>query len=130
MERQLIYNAIRTPDGTVLESRHRHDYVTHIDKNGEFYSNDGGLDYLHRTVNEALAEDLSLYDDEPHEVIREYLQRGGRGINGDEPLKYVTLKDVNNEWLDAIVVYEEKNRPNNIFLKHFKNEVEFRKTNK
>ena len=26
MERQLIYNAIRTPDGTVLVSYHRHDY--------------------------------------------------------------------------------------------------------
>lgn len=128
--KQLIYNAIRTPDGTILESRHRHDYVTHTDKNGEFYSNDGGLDYLRRTVNEALAEDLSLYDDAPYEVIREYLKRGGRGKNNDEPLKYVSLRDIDNEWLNAIVVYETKNRPKNKYLTHYIKEAEFRKTNK
>jgi hypothetical protein len=130
VEKQLIYNAIRTPDGTILESLHRHDYVSHTDKNGDYYSTDGGVDYLHRTVNKIPAEDLSLYDDAPHEIIREYLQRGGRGKNGDEPLKYVLLKDVNNEWLQAIIDYEEEHRPNNIFLKHFKNEIKFRKTSK
>ena len=125
--KQLIYNAIRTPDGTVLESRHVHDFVTHIDANGEYYQNDGGNEYFHRSVNIVPAEDLSLYDDAPHEVIREYLSRGGRGVNGDEPLKYVLLKDINDGWLDAIIVYEETHRPNNIYLNHFKNEIKYRK---
>ena len=31
--RKLIKNSIRTPDGTVLTSRHRHDFKSHKDKN-------------------------------------------------------------------------------------------------
>lgn len=70
MERHLIYNAVRTPDGTILESRHVHDYATHLDANGDEYMVDGGFDYLRRSVNKVPAEDLSLYSDEKHEVIR------------------------------------------------------------
>ena len=33
----LVYNAIRTPDGTVIESMHRHDYKAYLDKNGKEY---------------------------------------------------------------------------------------------
>ena len=118
---------MRTPDGTILQSRNRHDYVSHIDKNGDYYSTDGGTDYLHRTVNKVPGEDLSLYDDEPHEIIREYLERGGRGVNGDEELKYVKLKDIDNSWLQAIIVYENEYRPQNRVLKHYLAEKEFRK---
>ena len=41
-------NAIKTPDGTIIESKHRHDFVCHKDKNGNTYCVDGGLDYLKR----------------------------------------------------------------------------------
>ena len=51
MARQIVLNSIMTPDGTVLISHHRHDYVTHLDKNGELYLVDGGTDYLKRFVN-------------------------------------------------------------------------------
>ncbi len=46
--KKLIRNAIQTPDGTILESRHIHDYVCHTDKNGHYYAVDGGLSYLKR----------------------------------------------------------------------------------
>ena len=126
MEKQLIYNAIRTPDGTVLVSYHRHDYVTHLDTNGDEYSTDGGLDYLHRSVNKIPAEDLSLYDDEPFEKIREVIHRGGRGKSGKEELKYVKLSEVDDEWLGAIIDYEERLRPDNPQLKWYNLEKDYR----
>jgi hypothetical protein len=57
----IILNRIRTPDGTILTSRFRNDYVSYTDENGIKYSIDGGLDYLKRqTLGEY--EDLSRYD--------------------------------------------------------------------
>lgn len=125
-EKQLIYSAIRTPDGTILESRHRHDYVSYLDTNGETYILDGGTDYIRRSVNKVEAEDLSLYDDAPHEQIREVVSRGGRGKDGDEELKYVLLKDIDDNWLQAIIDYEELYRPKNIYLSTYKNEQKWR----
>jgi hypothetical protein len=127
MEKFIVYSAIRTPDGTVLESKHVHDFVCHTDVNGEYYQNDGGQEYFHRSVNIIPAEDLSLYSDSPHSIIREKISRGGRGINGDEPLKYVLLKDVNDEWLQAIIDYEETHRPTNKYLPIYRAEQKFRK---
>jgi hypothetical protein len=126
MEKQLIYNAIKTPDGTILVSYHRHDYKTHLDANGEEYIIDGGTDYIRTSVNKEPAEDLSLYDDAPFEVIREHIYRGGRGKNGDEALKYVKLSEVDDEWLGAIIDYEEQYRPNNPQLKWYNLENKYR----
>jgi hypothetical protein len=42
-ETRIVANRIRTPDGTILESKHRHDYVTYTDANGKQYMVDGGL---------------------------------------------------------------------------------------
>jgi hypothetical protein len=47
----IVYNAIQTPDGTILQSKNRHDYVDYTDKNGQYYSVDGGLDYLKRSYD-------------------------------------------------------------------------------
>jgi hypothetical protein len=130
MEKKLIYNAIRTPDGTVLVSYHRHDYKTHLDANGEEYMIDGGTDYIRTNVNKIPAEDLSLYDDAPFEQIREVIHRGGRGVDGTEPLKYVKLSEVNDDWLQAIIDYESQYRPNNRFLKYYFAEKVFRREGK
>lgn len=73
------------------------------------------------------AKSLALYDDAPFEVIREVVCRGGRGVNGDEELKYIPLKDMNDEWLEAVIDYEEQKRPNNPYLKYYYQELKFRK---
>ncbi len=126
MERKLVYNAIRTPDGTLLVSKYRHDFVAHTDKNGEIYQNDGGIDYIRRTINKIPAEDLSLYTDSPHEKIREVVERGTYGKEENDPFKYVILKDIDDDWLDNIILYEQTHRPENPYLKIYLTEKEFR----
>lgn len=95
--KQIVVNRIRTPDGTILTSRHVHDYVTHTDTNGEEYMVDGGNDYLRRNVCEAPYEEISLYADDPHEGLRKYLEWGTYGVEGDQPLKWVALEDMSSD---------------------------------
>ena len=103
-EARIVSNRIRTPDGTVLESRHRHDYVTYVDKNGKEYMVDGGLEYLRRNVHDdAPYEELSVYDDAPYALVREVFKWGTRGKDGKQPLTYVPLKDLTNDHIEAIL---------------------------
>ena len=103
-EARIVSNRIRTPDGTILESRHRHDYVTYVDANGKEYMVDGGLEYLRRNVHDdAPYEELSVYDDAPYALVREVFKWGTRGKDGKQPLTYVPLKDLTNEHIEAIL---------------------------
>ena len=120
---RIVANRIRTPDGTILESKHRHDYVTYVDKNGKEYMVDGGTDYLRRNVYEdAPYEELSVYADAPHTVIREVFKWGTRGKDGKQPLKFVVLKDMTTEHIEAIL--ETQNLPGYI-RKIFLDELDF-----
>ena len=96
----LVYNALRTPDGTVIESRHRHDYVTYDDANGKSYMVDGGLDYLRRSAN-GDEVDLSVSLDQGILVAREALSWGSNGKNGDEPLRLIKLSKMTNNHIKA-----------------------------
>ena len=121
---KILCNRMLTPDGTMLESRHRHDYVTHLDANGKEYMLDGGLDYLRSSAHgdEKL---LTVYQDDPHEVIRDVVKWGTFGINGDEPLKYVTIADLDPYHLRAILDTQQKTmRPE--LVKVMQDEVEYR----
>lgn len=69
---------------------------------------DGGHDYLRRiVVDEAPYEELTVYSDAPFEVIRESFHRGGRGKNGDQPLTWVPMHQMSDEWLKACIEYNE-----------------------
>ena len=103
-----ILSRIQTPDGTILTSYHRHDYVTHIDANGETYILDGGNDYQRTSVNIEPYKDLSIWSDVPYEIIRENFHRGGRGKNGDEPLKWVPLSQMSDEWIKNCITYNDE----------------------
>jgi hypothetical protein len=118
-EERIVSNRIRTPDGTILESMHRHDYRTYVDANGLEYMVDGGLDYLRRNVHEnAPAEELSVYADAPHVEIREAFKWGTRGKDGKQPLKYVPLKDLTTDHIQAILKTQDHIQQyiRNIFL--------------
>jgi hypothetical protein len=99
----LLVNAIITPDGTRLESLHRHDYQTHIDANGEEYMIDGGLDYVRRSINKQPAIDAFVYSDDKHDVIREQFLWGTYGKNGDQPLQKKPVKSLDTEHIEAIL---------------------------
>lgn len=128
-EKILLHNSIKTPDGTILVSKHVHDYVSHIEKiTGATFAIDGGQSYQ-RIISGGKFENLSVYVGDPHEKVREVVERGGRGIDGDEPLKYVVLKDISDNWLQAIITYEEKYRPKNMYLPIYREEQVYRKQN-
>ena len=98
----LIRNAIQTPDGTILESTHRHDYRSYEDANGKTYMVDGGLDYVRSSVHHDQVS-LAVYNDAPHEVQRNILKWGTYGINGDQPLKFVTIAEMDTAHIEAVV---------------------------
>lgn len=130
------------PDGTIIFSNNRHDYRTHetvdtMKRRSEKMDDtfmvpdktrhtmvDGGNDYLRRGGK---FTEMSVFDDDPYEVIRRFVCRGGRGINLDKPLTYVPLFQMANDWLQAVIEYEEENRPDNTYLKYYRKELEYRK---
>ena len=127
MEKYLA-NRIRTPDGTILESMHRHDYVTYIDANGKEYMVDGGLDYLRRNIHDdAPYEELSLVSTDDHSVIREVFKWGTYGIDGKQKLKYVILKDMSWDHIEAILETQTQLRDH--VRQVFVNELDYRGKN-
>jgi hypothetical protein len=93
MDAPLVYNALRTPDGTVIASRHRHDYVSHRDANGKTYVVDGGLAYLRRSTH-GDEVDLSLTLDSPFEQIRRAVSWDTYGKDGRSSMKHIALCDM------------------------------------
>jgi hypothetical protein len=106
----IIYNALRTPDGTVIESNHRHDYKEYVDANGKEYMIDGGLDYIRASANGDEVF-LTVYSDGPHDDIREFMKWGARGKDGKQPLRYVALKDMDTDHIQACLDTQPHMRP-------------------
>jgi hypothetical protein len=124
----LIRNAIRTPDGTVLESQHRHDYREHTDANGVTYMVDGGLDYIRRSVHVGHPpEDLTVYLEDGHDKVREVLTWGTYGKNGDQPLKRVKLSEMSNAHIQACLDTVPNMYPQ--YRTAMQNELEYRTEN-
>lgn len=106
VDKIILYNAIKTPDGTILESKNRHDFVSHVDKNGETYINDGGKDYFHRSINIIPYEDLSVYDDDSHENRAKYLEWGSnydKDMNRLPKTVFKPIKDLDTDHIQAIL---------------------------
>ena len=122
---RLLRNALQTPDGTILESRTRHDYKTYKDVNREVYMVDGGLDYQRRTVNRHAPElDLSLTESDPHLVVREKVTWGTYGKSGDQHLSHIAIADMETEHLQAVLGTQKQMYPQIRDL--MKTELEYR----
>lgn len=126
MERHLLVSAIITPDGTRLESEHRHDYKTHVDANGETYMIDGGTDYIRMSVNKVPCEKAFVYSDDSHITIRENFKWGTYGKDGKQPLERKLLSTLEDEHIKAILkLTYVKSHIKNIF----ENELIYREKN-
>jgi hypothetical protein len=120
----IISSKLQTPDGTVLYSQHRHDYVTHTDANGKEYMLDGGCEYIRCSAN-GDEEMLTVYTDDDHEVIRGSAMWGTYGKDGYQPFKYVTVSQMSTEHLQACLDTQKKTmRP--AMYKVMQNELEYR----
>ena len=116
---EIYKNSIITPDGTVLESKHRWDYVTYKDNNEQFYAIDGGLDYLKRGFDKPDYIENSVTSDSKFEDIRKCFT--WTSLTKGKQL----LKDLDTEHIKAIIRTQEhiSDTTKNIFLK----ELEYRK---
>lgn len=102
--RHIISNKIKTPDGTVIESKHRYGFVCHIDDiTGLEYCVDGGTSCLRR-LGGLDYEELSCYSDALFEVVRSEFKWGSYGKDGNEPLHHIALKDMTTEHIKAVLV--------------------------
>lgn len=120
----LIANRWQCPDGITLQSKHRHDCVTHTDTTtGEFCLVDGGCDYYIRTAGNL--KNLCVYSNDAHELKREFFLWGNRGVGGKEPLQWVALKDLTTEHIEAIIETQEHLHEHILHL--FEDEIEYRK---
>lgn len=127
-ERELYYNAVECLNcHEILVSHSRHDYVKCSCENETFV--DGGLEYIRYGGKDlSLVFSRPIYSDSSHETIRENLCRGSRGKDGKQPLLYIKLKDIDNQYLEAIIAYEEQVRPNNKMLPIYREEQKWRQT--
>jgi hypothetical protein len=123
---KLIRNSIQTPDGTIIESRHRHDYKEYTDANGKTYMVDGGLDYARWSGN-GDEKNRRVWSDESFDKIREAVEWGTYGINGDQPLSYVKLCDMDTAHIQACLDTIRTIYPQ--IRESFESEIEYRKSN-
>ena len=113
MTDKIILNRIQCDYcGDVITSHHRHDYVTC--RCGEV-SCDGGRSYLKRSYNTFQGEgalpytDLSVTSSASFEDVRKVILRGSRGVNGDQPLTWVALSEISDDYLANLIAYQEQN---------------------
>ena len=123
---KILVNAWKCPDGTILQSRHRYDFVSYIDAEGRSYFVDGGQDYQ-RISGEGL-EFVGCYDTDPHEKIREVFSWGSYGRDGKQEKHYILLKRLTDEHLEAIL-RTQSHIKNTQIEKALKDEQEYRKVN-
>lgn len=128
--KRLLYNAIKTPDGTILESKYTHDYVSYKDKNGQYYCVDGGLSYLKRSYDKHDFEELSEYDNGDHEKRRRLLRWGSnydKNMNRLPETIYRNIIDMDNDHIKSIL--DGNWCKSELYLEVFKNELKFREVN-
>lgn len=121
-QRQLLVNKIQCPDGTILESKHRHDYREHTQEDGRTYIIDGGLNYQRIGFSDREYADLSVYADDDHSIIREdfeWVRRMDKNKKLLEEPQILKLKDLSNNHVESLCYFTVKGFPdfiNKVFV--------------
>lgn len=102
--------------GEILQSYHRHDFMSCMHHQNSFI--DGGTDYIRSSG----VKTLTVYENEPHEIVRMFATRGTFDDNGNRV--YKPVKDLTDDHLEAILDYGGADWHLNII----RNEIKFRKT--
>jgi len=122
-ESKILLNRIKTPDGTILTSYNRHNYVEYKDTiTKEVLMVDGGTDYLRR--NMGTYEELSVYDDGTHLTRRSAVHWGTRGKDGQQPLVYKPIKELDSDHIEAIL--KTQHQISDFYKEIFKDELKYR----
>ena len=103
--RQIVYNSIKCLEcNEILVSRHRHDYVTCDCPNSAMV--DGGNEYeRYGAMDMDKIEANYIYLDDDFEIVRQHAARGSRGKDGKQPLTWVTIADMSDNYLHAVLDY-------------------------
>jgi hypothetical protein len=121
-----LYNAIKTPDGTVLWCQNSHDYQIHEDKvSGESYMNDGFGHSIRRSINDVPFEDLSVWAHEPFEKVRTAPFWGSYGKDGKSARVMLSLQEMEDEHIQA-VLRTQRQLKGTVVEKLFLQEIDYR----
>ncbi len=104
MNKELLLNRIQTPDGTFICSRSINDLEEYTDKNGQHYGVEGGLAYQKVLYDKNDYVDASIYTTDDFNTIRENIVWATYGIDGDDELKYVKIKDLEVDHIENILI--------------------------
>jgi hypothetical protein len=102
---QIVYNSITCDEcNETIVSYHRHDYKTCSCPNEAMV--DGGTDYLrYGAKNMSKIKQFAVYTDDDFKIVRKYATRGSRGKDGKQPLKYIPICEMDDDYLEAILDY-------------------------
>jgi len=124
INKELLLSRIQTPDGTFISSRSMHDLAEHTDKNGQHYGIEGGLAYQKIFYDKKDYTDASIYTTDDFNIIRENIVWDTYGVDGDEELKQVKIKDLGLEHIENILILPSLSM---VFENILLAEIEFRK---
>lgn len=103
--KQIVYNSITCDEcSETIVSYHRHDYKTCGCPNEATV--DGGTEYLrYGAKNMSKIKQFAVYTDDDFDIVRKYATRGSRGKDGTEPLSWIAICDMDDDYLQAVLDY-------------------------
>lgn len=101
MTKQIVYNAVECLKcDQIISSHYTHDYK-HCECGHAMV--DGGMSY-ERYGGEEINK-ITIYADDDFSIVRKVATRGSRGPNGDQPLSWIAICDMDDDYLQAVLDY-------------------------